>query len=584
MRQARVAHDRSRSAICFSATRAAAAALALAVLVGGCERESEKSDADVQQKVAQADLAMAYHPSASADAVAQANKAVEASKLAANEAGASDVGKAQAQTELAMAELNLARITLGQVDAERSALGNTLTRMDTLSTLINGIGQGVADDLKFQPTVAQQTVSDQITAVQGAADKPVWQPHGTAPIPSLAAINAKITSLSNDIDNLKAQRKQLADEQAAAASKAADLTDQGDKAKGQAAVDLYTQAADSRKTANDKGAQIELIDGQLLPMQQQLTLAQKEATDLNAVVAAMQKTNSDMSGAWDKTQAAIDAQKARARDLVDGSGGAGSRQPGESTDTVNGLADQWVKQAKDLKGLRTSAVDHLGKAKTALTSAVRLAEAIQKTYRDQKQSMPDAIQANSKNGAWTNMIDLYNPGRLNLSLANVEGSLADLYQGAASDAADQAKTVDQLTKALGTAQLPVPDALTSMNFGKEQKDNAALAELAFKAAEVALGNASMMGSTELTRADAVAAQAAKVLEMYDHGQFELAQGDQATGETLIADAKKQLAAYQQSNGEMPEVLPAALMPQQPGTAPGGESAPATSPATQPSAG
>jgi hypothetical protein len=566
MRQARVAHDRSRSAICFSATRAAAAALALAVLVGGCERESEKSDADVQQKVAQADLAMAYHPSASADAVAQANKAVEASKLAANEAGASDVGKAQAQTELAMAELNLARITLGQVDAERSALGNTLTRMDTLSTLINGIGQGVADDLKFQPTVAQQTVSDQITAVQGAADKPVWQPHGTAPIPSLAAINAKITSLSNDIDNLKAQRKQLADEQAAAASKAADLTDQGDKAKGQAAVDLYTQAADSRKTANDKGAQIELIDGQLLPMQQQLTLAQKEATDLNAVVAAMQKTNSDMSGAWDKTQAAIDAQKARARDLVDGSGGAGSRQP------------------KDLKGLRTSAVDHLGKAKTALTSAVRLAEAIQKTYRDQKQSMPDAIQANSKNGAWTNMIDLYNPGRLNLSLANVEGSLADLYQGAASDAADQAKTVDQLTKALGTAQLPVPDALTSMNFGKEQKDNAALAELAFKAAEVALGNASMMGSTELTRADAVAAQAAKVLEMYDHGQFELAQGDQATGETLIADAKKQLAAYQQSNGEMPEVLPAALMPQQPGTAPGGESAPATSPATQPSAG
>jgi hypothetical protein len=584
MRQERFGHNRSGSAVCFSAAKAAVAALAIAALVGGCERESEKSDAEVHQKIMAADVAMAYHPGAVADDLQQAKKAVESAQLAANESTASDEVKAQAQTELAMAQMNVARITIGQVDTARAELGSTLTRMDSLSTLIGGIGQGIAVDQKFQPVVAQQTVTDQIAAVQGGADKPVWQPHATAPIPSLAAVTDKINGLNNDIETLQTQRKQLTDDQAAAASKAADLTDQADKAHGQASVDLYTQAADARKTANDKSAQAKLIDGQLLPMQQQLTLAENEQTGLKAAVDAMQKTNSDLTDSWTKTQSAIDAQKARAKDLVDGSGGAGSRQPGESTDTVNALADQWVKQSKDLQALRDSAAEQLGKAKSAYSTAVRLYDTIGRKYRDEKSAMPDAVQANAKNGAWTNMVDLHNSGRVQLRLADTEVTLADLYQGAASDAADQARTLDLLQKALATAQLTVPDALTSIDFSKAQKDNVSLAETAFKSADSDLGNASMMGSTDLTRADAGAALAAKVLETYDHGQFELAMGDQATGDTLVADAKKQLAAIQQSNGDLPAALPAALMPEQPTTPPPGDSTPATTPATQPSAG
>jgi hypothetical protein len=588
MRQERQGHTRARSAIGFcgpAVAKAAAAALALAVLggaVGGCQRDSEKADVAVDQKVAQADMAMAYHPGATADAVQQATKAVAAAQAAVNEPGASDIAKANAQSELAIAQLNLAHITLAQVNSARAALGDTLVRMNTLSALLSAIGADVTVDQQFQPVAAQQTVTDEITAVQGTADKPVWKPHATAPIPSLAALTTKMNSLNNDIGALQQQRKQLVDDQTAAATKAADLTAQADKAHGKDAVDLYTQADDARKTANDKGAQIDQIDGQLQPMQQQLALAQVEATDLKSAMDAMNKTNSDLSDGWKKMQAQIDAETARAKDLVDGSGGPGARQAGDSSDTVNSLAKQWVSQAADLQSLRASAGEQLLKAKAALDSAVILYGTIQRSYSARKTDLPEAAQADPKTGAWTNMIDLHNPGALDLRLANVEETLADLYQGAASDDADQTGTWAQLQKALDKLHFDKPDALSSLNVTQDQKTNSDQVESAFKAADDDYTKAGTLGHS-----DAAAARAGQVIEKYDHGQFEVGFGDQATGESLIAEAKTDLANLQQANAELPASIPKALMPEPPATPPPGESpappAPTTNPSSEPAA-
>jgi predicted nuclease with TOPRIM domain len=553
--------------------KAAAAALALAVLAGGCQRDVEKSDAAVDQKISQADMALELHPGKPESAVKQANKAVDAAKSAVTDAtGASDVAKAQAQIELAIAQLNLANITIAQVNAARAELGSTLTRMDMLSSLIGITGKQIADEQKFQPTVAQQTITDEIAAVQGGPDKPVWKAHATAPLPSLSAVSAKIESLNHDIDGLQEQRKQLADDQADSAKRADALTTRADQAKGKAAVDLYKQAADVRKTAMDKAAQIDQIDGQLQPLQQQLALAQSEQTDLKSTVDQMQKSNADLADGWKKVQDQIDAETARIKDLMDGSGGAGARQPGESTDNVDALAKQWVEQSKSVQALRTEAAGQLAKARSALDAAVGLYQKIGTAYSLETQANPQAAQKS----AWTAMIDLYSPGSVQLRLADVEETLADVHQGAALDAGDESRTLDQLQKALTTAQLTVPDELSSLDLSNQQKTNRDLAEKAFNAAEekLKLATAQLHGP----QSEQASAKAAEVIELYDHGQFELAQGDEKRGDDFISQAKTELGDIQQANGQLPPTIPLALLPP-----PSAAAAPAVL-ATQPAGG
>jgi nickel-dependent lactate racemase len=70
----------------------------LAMLAGGCQRDVEKADTAVDQHIADADFALAYHPGKPDEAIAQANKAITAARAAVSESGASDLAKARAQS------------------------------------------------------------------------------------------------------------------------------------------------------------------------------------------------------------------------------------------------------------------------------------------------------------------------------------------------------------------------------------------------------------------------------------------------------------------------------------------------------
>ena len=81
-----------------------------------------------------------------------------------------------------------------------------------------------------------------------------------------------------------------------------------DAAKGQESVDAYKKFSDAKKKAADLQAQIDLINGQLMPLEKDLEIAAGQQQIMQGVVAELDAESKALDDGWKDIQSKVAAQ------------------------------------------------------------------------------------------------------------------------------------------------------------------------------------------------------------------------------------------------------------------------------------
>ena len=439
-----------------------AAAIALATcgisflpLISGCKTDIDKDDEQVREHIetATTDLGNGH-----SDEAVKNLKAISSTKGGSPESQI-EYNRLLAQSEVDAADALIRR--LGQQDAQIAGL---LGRMQTLAWQIGTNNANIAGYQNLNPTQGEQAYQQAATAAQ-QGEGGAWV-KGEPPIPSLADVKQRTDDLQKKINDLTQQKNDLTARRAEALQSAGKFDQQADSTTGKDSVGFYTQASNQRKEAADDDTKIRQLDSQLLPLQQQLAVAQLQQKAIDSAIASFQQQGQQLQANWQAIQKQIEATRDYSKALLQGGGSSSSGSPttapsGAESPSLSSLAgelDQNLKSAEDLRNQATSllisalahykaAEEAAGKRVTALTAMVR--------------SSPKLPEKQ----AWQEMINLNQPAAFKLPEAGVYGRLARLYVDQYIELAQRNALARVLSPALKQAGLEGAGPITSIGSG-----------------------------------------------------------------------------------------------------------------------
>lgn len=606
-----------------------AAALSLAVcgfscvsLTTGCKSDVEKVDAQVASDLEQATDKLQNSNASDAQATLSKTVAVK---------NASPAWQIDTHSLLAQAHTDAAGKLIGQIIERDAELAALVAQMDAVGAQLAINNVNVAGNRKLEPTRGLDAIKKESSNATVGAENGAWVP-GQPPVPSLADAKKREADLQKQAQELTQQRDGLNEKRGKALQQAEQLSRQSDSTRGKDSVGFFTQASAQRKEAADEEANIELINGQLALVQQDLAVAQLQRKTIEDAIAGFEQQAQSLAKGWSDIQKQIENTTAFSQSLLAGEGGAAgsgapTTQPGQpSLAALSTQLDNVIKQVQDL---RSQAVTLLNQAFSEHDAAANAANTLEKDLGARTRS-PDSRKLPEKR-AWDALLASNQSAGFNLQKARVQGHLARLYVDQYSELSQRNKLGQMLAPVLKQAGVPTPSPLSAIaafsteiptdvtgqlaaieqdaskkdpdfTGGQSKLDQlaqnqaspvvqqaiaATRATLAFAWADWLLsGVIDNPGQSDQAAVVANLAHAARMIDQYGWMQLALVRGDKQHAEGHLTAAKQERDAVQ-NKALLPPVLPAGLEfpiatqpTTEPTTAPSGEG-PTTNPSETP---
>jgi hypothetical protein len=403
-----------------------AAILALATcsisVLPGCKTDVEKADEAVSSDIA---TATTQTP----------DKAVQTLLPAAGKG--SPLTRAQSSLVLAQSEAEAAGLKLQELWKVDAKISGLLMEMERVGAQIASNNASISGFQALNPTAGQQAF-DQVTAAVTTGDGGAWVKgsDGAAPVPAMADVKKRQENLGSQIAELTKQRTEITAKRATALQQAETFSRQADSTTGSASTAAYIQSSNLRKEAGDDEVKMRDLDAQILPLQQQLDVANEQQKSIDTTLASVKEQVDKLQSGWQGVQKQMDVMKEFSGSLVTGGAGAGNAAAGgattqpamtqpEATSSLNQLAAELNDQIKAAEDLRHRAVELLNSALTHLKDGEQQALAGVKNIP--RPSGPDSKVPDK--AAWQQLIDLNDSNEFKVRRANVLGMLARLYAG-----------------------------------------------------------------------------------------------------------------------------------------------------------
>ncbi len=437
-----------------------------------------------------------------------------------------------------------------------------------------------AHDLsQYDPAPSLLKADEVIGSIRGASDKMTHTVAGVD-MPTLTAVEANIEKLNADIGTVEKQVAELKVEQQQLSQKSQDAQARARDLKGQPAVDAYKQAADATKQASDTAVKIELAQAKLVPLQQDLAVAQEQKTVLTASVAQVDSLKAKLNEGWD----AIGTEKGTRTKIAETLIGKSPER-----NRVN-----LVTTVKDIEAVGRDGEKEIGKSEIAFKGAVDSAHEASAASALAAKRAGDLLagsRGTSQEVVFKAMQGTFSPNSLKANEAVADYSLARVYADQASLLKTREGALNELASTAGRVNYSVPtDLPAAKQIATDQKEAAGKAAASLKRADEnlsALDQLLQSGAGDIKQTVAVGRMmtllsASEVAR--DMGNNEKAKGDAAKAKSYfdeadgyVAEAKTiRLALAPEAKlpelpaplniGQAPAPAPAPVTPVQPETA------------------
>ena len=361
-------------------------------------------------------------------------KAVEAMKrgdyqAAANEKSTSPIMTTFAASIAGTQQYALAVPVSGKLTEAQITISQLLSRIDRLTGSVRELVDSGKSLNSFDPKDSLATIDTTIKAVNGQADAPSWSPTDMqAVIPTLQASTAAAMKLKDGIAEIQRHLGELKQKREASAADADRLANESKAATGQKSVDLFRDSANAKKQASDLDVQIEQAQASLVPLQQDLSMADDQARLATGMIAAMTDQGVLLNKSWRGIQAQIEVRKGFALDVY----GRGTRNKDKDDGSIlaksQQLAELLGEQEKQTQAFQTpmeSAVKLATESASAAKKAWEAVQTLQRSGASPNKATADAWKltqtAIDPSGARLNQ------GMMQLSAARRQAMLASEY-------------------------------------------------------------------------------------------------------------------------------------------------------------
>lgn len=522
----------------------AAASVSLTGLMVGCERlESESAQADRRVEASMREGQIQLRSGGFDAAIASLDKAV-------GESAASAAAKARANSLLGQAEYESATALLEKVNYTEIEIARMVWDLDRLANRLQSANAVVASSKNYDPKALLAEVDKNIAAAKGGSDKATWSIQDDVKIPTLNAVTGQITRLNGEVAKIEEQIKSLVASRMQVLSEADKLMQQSEADKGQKAVDEYTQAAEQRKKAAQLAVRIDAANAALVPLKNDLSVAQGQEKILNEALAQYEQQKKQIAEGWAQLQKQAAGQAELAKSVLAsvkqkvGEAG-GQAKSDKAPETLAPLLARAQADRKAAIDQLNNAIGHFG---TATTAAEQLKAAMNTKLVDEKlRQLPEAA-------AWKTLQEVYDPSTFRLQQAIAQHTLATAYANQASNLSALQQMSQKLTTGAREAGLSVPKALQDGDVAKSLKAARTQAMETFKSTDETLG-----GIVDVQGASANGARTARILSCYAWSQACKEAGDTKAGDEHLTAAKKYKDEAIALNTQLPP-LPAELGP------------------------
>lgn len=586
------------SSLAFAAACALVAGLQL-----GCDNAADRADKAVQEQIDEGRGGTVPRDAAGLPAVPTALTSAVANT------DASPATKAETLAWLGQSEVQRAAALLARADREDVAARGLIAEINRLNARLQSNNAVVAGLARLEPTRERAALREQRGAVQGEND-PVWIKHETGPVPALKGVDERLARLQEQIGQLEQQSGQVSAQRSKFLAEAERLERESEGAGGKQSVQLFNQSSEQRKKAADLGVQADAIEGRLLPLRQDLQLAQSEKQLLQRAVQSFDGRLAGTEKNWQAVQRQIEALSGLSKALIGPAPneaaapppgftapGAGQTEagrpegdaesapvpsspptpgaapspttPGARPAPRPGAGGQGIAAPASLAGklrwlthLSKSIEAQRGEAEALLTSALAhcqsAGQAAAALSNDLSQQMnSEGASQRPEYEHWQRLSALYNPSEFKLKQAAVQLMLGGLRRDRAALLALRSNTAKALGPVLQAAKVNAPAELAEHNVDAELTAAREAAKQAYADADALLTEVVEAPRSNDVTGAARSAHALRLAGLYGRAQLAAAYNPQEAAQ-FIARAKQ--LATQADGTELPAAtaLPAVI--------------------------
>jgi hypothetical protein len=540
----------------------------VAAAIGGCDASSPDNQA--REKMNEGRVAAATGDEAGR------TRAQSLLTEAANVTDASSASVAQAKAVLGQVQYEAGLEMLRDADRKELEASKIALQIAALGSQLGNSATLVQGYQKQDPIEAKADIQKKIGEVEGGPSQTKWI--SDANIASLSAADQEVSRVQGEIASRENQIKDLSTRRDALLADADKSLKASESAKGQESVDAYKKYSDTKKQASDLGTQIDLLKGQLMPLQNDLATAQGQQRILQGAIAEFQKQSQTLDTGWKDVQSKIAAQVDLMKEIASGSDSI-TTQPAENTSAAG----------KSISVKATILAQTVKESNEARDNAEKMIEDAAKNFE---------AASSSANNAWREMSELEQQQPQLRSILKIaeeglselqfrqqqavaERVLGELYLSKAEGISARIKLRDLLTPIMQQAGQAMPPELSDAGLDKALKDALEASNQSFKdsldhLADIIDGR----GSGSLADGTKRAASLTRIFVLYGQQQLAILQGNNGAASKAHADAVaavKAAADLQVMFPTLPGDLAAAIPPPPAPASSPSDAAPATQP-------
>lgn len=490
-----------RCAFRQQAFRVAVGAVAATLFAGltGCDK-SDTPDGRAAKAILQGD----YQAAAKEKGASPANRALAA--------------KAAAETQYA--ESIDAYETLAQ---QQLAISQKLWQIGKLTTTAQGVAGSTKGLAKYKPDGVLAEIDKAATAVKGEGQQ-AWTVADDVTLPTATAAGAKANELKDKIAEIERAVGDLKQKHEQAVASARELQEKANNTQGEEGVNLFKQAVEGRKQASDLAIQLEQESAKLVPLQQELAVADAQAKQYAQTLDVFAQQRDAVERGWRGVSEQITLRNgyagqvyAKADDAKFGSVALKAQELGQ-------LTDDYAKKSQDYQ-------QQLDQASALVRESVSESEKyLRDIPRDQLTGKTVTV------GKLTQTTLDPTAGRL--LQGQIQYASGAQLGGQAGLAAYQARVAEEVAQTGAALRQPVPE---SMNDAARSKLKTDQGELLTKAGET-LKSATEVFDTAMQAPAAApevkrSATIGKMIAMSGSARVMQTAGDAATAKQTLDEAK-----------------------------------------------
>ncbi len=524
-----------------------AASVSGALLAGaiGCDAV-ENAESRASRQVNQAsDEAMRALGSGDANAAARSLSGIDQS--------ASASARARAHALLAQADFDRAQPLLEELDAAQVRAATLAWEIDQLLLRMRDAASTARNLQHLDPKPVRDQAAQSIRGIQGDANTPVWVkgPDDSADVPTLSQVNQRISQLEGEIAKRKERISQLAEQRKKINAEAQELVEKSNQTPGQAGVDLFRQATQLRQQASLLGIQINSVNAELIPLNNDLSVAQAQREVLQQAVGRIEKQDQALSEAWKEIGQEIDGQDQLARAILQSVGGLPSegQTDADRQQSIQAKLEALQKLIAESTTTQDQANQYLRDAAQNAASAAQQAQAAATQFQTRGNTLTQSRPA------FQSLTKANDANAYRLKELTIRQTLANSLAGRAAVLAMAVDAQTRLQELAQQTKVPLPQGLIDPQLAAE------LAE-ARQATTDALTETLTLAETVKEAGGASpeqrnAARVASVIARYAWVTHARAAGDAATADAQLEQARQEVREAAENRAVFPP-LPAEL--------------------------